>query len=238
MDSFSASKYEEESHRKRDSLVEQEIAKFLDRTFYKSKIVSDSKRKKNTENQFDGIDIVVTIPSLKNNELLLDEKSQSSDENIGKPKPTFAFELSYIKRNGIENVGWFIDSSKKTQYYLLIWIPKVEIQTEIRSDRMCADFNEKDLPALYEEEIIELDYCLVERSQVQLFLEYADFSIEKLRMKANEIRKYANNTKEKIKIYENEWFSFVYSGQIPEKPINVVIKKSIIVGLCDIYGSK
>ena len=99
----------------RDRLVEQEISEFLDLYFYKTE-VSNFKRYDDRKDQNDGIDV-----SFKHNgsEILVDEKSNSSPFYINKFIPTFAFE---IKNTTSGKIGWFIDSTKKTDYYLMIYV--------------------------------------------------------------------------------------------------------------------
>ena len=99
----------------RDRLVEQEIGDFLDLYFYKTE-VSNFKRYNDKKDQNHGIDVSFAH---RGSEILVDEKSNSSPFYINKFIPTFAFE---IKNTTSGKIGWLIDSTKKTDYYLMIYV--------------------------------------------------------------------------------------------------------------------
>lgn len=65
--------------------------------------------------QHAGIDVVYRHRGLT---IFIDEKSQL--HNLNREIPTFAFELSYLKR-GEERTGWLLDKRKKTHGYMLCW---------------------------------------------------------------------------------------------------------------------
>jgi len=99
-----------------DLSKEEFLGTYLD-TFY-PQIFKDStftvERIWDTRQQHQGIDLL-----LKNDKqcFYVDEKAQLDYLNIS--LPTFAFEISYLKR-GHWRVGWLVDATKVTQIYFLI----------------------------------------------------------------------------------------------------------------------
>lgn len=99
-----------------DLSKEELLGTYLD-TFY-PQIFKDSpfkvERIWNTSMQHQGVDLL-----LKNDNqcFYVDEKAQLDYLNIS--LPTFAFEISYLKR-GHWRVGWLVDGTKVTQIYFLI----------------------------------------------------------------------------------------------------------------------
>jgi hypothetical protein len=99
-----------------DLQKEQHLAILLDSLYkkhlnhYRFQRVSDVKK------QLQGIDLTLTR-SMDQKEFLIDEKAQL--DYVNDDLPTFAFELSYLKK-GASKKGWLFDSSKKTEFYALI----------------------------------------------------------------------------------------------------------------------
>lgn len=212
-----------QSNVKRDSSVEKEIAKFLDRSLYKSILFSEIERVYDKKRQRIGIDIIISSPALDLKNVFVDEKSQSSYENINSSTKTFVLELSHMdKQTGKKEItGWFL-KNHNTDFYLFVWLDKA---------------NKKDY--LTEDDIKEVSYCIVSRGNLLTYFENESLSKDELKKINDVIRKENKNTTEKIRIGEDKYgghFYFTYSGQLFEKSINIVIKKSILYGLSILRG--
>lgn len=69
---------------------------------------------------------------------IIDEKAQNSNKYIGDPCPTFVLELfgeSWDNRSEYGNIGWYLDESNQTDYYVFVWLPEVSLF------RVNVDFN-------------------------------------------------------------------------------------------------
>ena len=105
------------SRREQDTNAEREVSKFLDKYFY-NEHVDNFIRFDDINHQFRGIDVKFSINELK--DTIVDEKAQI--DYVNKHLPTFAFEIDFIDAGNNYRKGWFLDDSKQTQFYLLIWI--------------------------------------------------------------------------------------------------------------------
>lgn len=204
------------SLRTRDSFVEQELCKFLDKTVYKHHYFKDVHRISTKEKQIKGIDIQFSIPCINLYQIKVDEKAQLKKQYIGKPLNTFSLELSFLDKNGYQRLGWFLDERKETQFYFFIWILK-------------ADNNDY----MKEDDINDIAFCLVERKKIFNYLQQNGYSKQILQEKNQQIRK-ANKSGQIEK--DSKPFYFVYSTQLAEKPINLVMNKNIYYQLSDFYG--
>lgn len=202
--------------RSRDMYVEREIAKFLDKHLYQSQdIITQYKRTDDIDSQLKGSDIIMSIPSKHIINAIVDEKAQT--QYINKPLPTFALELSFISANNEIIKGWLIDKNKETEYYLFQWIHKCDSTWNIKS-----------------EDIKELEYALVSRSKILEYLASNGYSIEMLNKKDTEIRE-----KNQFGPYDklpNKDFWFFHSTNLVESPINIVIRKKVLMEIATIHG--
>ena len=113
------------SNFKKDIHDEEWFSSILDRDFYPEFMTRlnrkrpdknfSLKRITDKERQFQGIDIVIS-ESKASTEYLIDQKAQLDYRGI--KLPTFTFELSYLK-DGRNNIGWLLDTKKKTTQYFL-----------------------------------------------------------------------------------------------------------------------
>jgi hypothetical protein len=100
---------------------EQALAEFLEAFLYSKLDIQDFHRNTDRVNQFRGIDVSFTF---RGNVYVIDEKANL---HYADGIPTFAFELSYIK-NGRRKPGWFFDDSKMTDYYLVAWPKRKNVE--------------------------------------------------------------------------------------------------------------
>lgn len=202
--------------RKRDMFVENELTKYLDKSLYKRKdIFSQTDRIKNLDLQYNGVDIILSIPCLNLFEIKVDEKAQLREKYIGNPRPTFILELSF--ENSANNIqkGWFLDENILTDYYQFIWIDKAK----------CKDF-------IKEEDFETIDFCLVSRQKLINYFNNKGFTFNRLMEIENTIRTSGEN----CNISDNDFY-FYYTKDLPEKPINIVVKKYVYQNLADISGT-
>lgn len=188
------------SYRQRDSSVEKEIGKFLDRYFY-PKISKEFRRFENKEDQLAGIDVQFTLPEKES--IIVDEKAAT--HYINKDIPTFAFELSFKLSNGKDIQGWLLDTSKKTEYYLLMWI-KASKTWDLVSD-----------------DIKEVKAILIDRYKLIKYLESEGYNSEKLERAVTKIRK--NKLDGALGKNSNSSIYFYSTLRLSEEPINVIIKR-------------
>lgn len=213
------------NNRKNDMCVEREIASFLDTHLYSNKeLFSEYARTDGREEQISGSDVVLSTSDGKLKRVVVDEKVASRYANRG--LDTFSLELSFINRGGKRTCGWFIDESKKTEYYLFGWLNKADIP-------YIEDFNRYDTDKITKDNIKELDWALVEKKKIFNFLEDKGWTAEKLAKQDTRIRENGRvRTKEFI-----DGISFRYSDTYIEKPINILLKKDIYLKLSKMNGT-
>lgn len=104
------------SNFKTDLKKEQKLAMLLNQYYAKNLKHYNFNRVHDRKRQLEGIDLVFTHKETGLS-YTIDEKAQL--DYINEDLPTFAFELSYVKKSILKK-GWFYDSSKKTAFYALI----------------------------------------------------------------------------------------------------------------------
>lgn len=214
------------NNRKNDSIVEREIAKFLDEKLYSNKtLFKEFARTDDKEEQISGSDVVLSTSDGVLYRKVVDEKVAARYANMG--LNTFSLELSFIGKNGNRRSGWFIDNTKKTEYYLLGWIVRADIpKKDDGSDRY-------DTNAINQRNIKELDWALVSRQRIMDFLESKGWTLDKLALQDKKIRE---NGKVKTKEFIDD-VSFRYSDAYVEKPINILLKKDTFMKLSHMHGT-
>lgn len=204
------------TNRGRDMKVEREIASFLDEYLYSQPIFTNHIRTDNVQQQLQGSDIILSIPSLGIDNAIVDEKAISTYYYLPKSIPTFALELSFKSNRGEIIEGWFTDTSKLTEYYLMVWIHATKY-----------DFSKDD--------ITWLEYALVRRSDIYKWLETQGLTKNKLREKDSLIRS-TTTQKGNIDKLDNKDYWFSYSPQLGECPINLVIRKKVYLQFALLHG--
>jgi len=214
------------NNRKNDSIVEREIAKFLDEKLYSNKaLFKEFARTDDKEEQISGSDVVLSTSDGVLYRKVVDEKVAARYANMG--LNTFSLELSFIGKNGNRRSGWFIDNTKKTEYYLLGWIVRADIpKKDDGSDRY-------DTNTINQRNIKELDWALVSRQRIMDFLESKGWTLDKLALQDKKIRE---NGKVKTKEFIDD-VSFRYSDAYVEKPINILLKKDTFMKLSHMHGT-
>lgn len=192
------------SLRPSDYKSEEAVAAFLNQYFYPQN-VANLQRFTNLDYQYKGIDVQFDFKDKLG--LKVDEKAAAHYVNKG--LPTFAFELNFIARNGQLQEGWFFDTQKETEYYLLSWIWATK---------------EKGFTV---DDITKLEVILIERKVIHTMLESYQLTDKEAYTIANSLRK-NKQTGASFKDYSKPYY-FFYTNYLSEKPINLIIKKNKLV---------
>jgi len=192
---------------KLDLNQEQILSKYLDNVYDNKNI--EYKRIFDLNIQYQGIDVIMTIESIKYN---IDEKAQL--HYIGSDLPTFTFELSYLKNNLIKE-GWLFDRHKLTQYYFLI--------TGIFLKKGKSFLSTPD-------DIEKIKITSVNRQKLIAFLESKGLSKEKLFKYASDIRKNKKFGKNKLpELNEKTEGLIYYTNHLSERPINLQLRLNFLL---------
>jgi len=202
------------SYRGRDMRVERVIAQYLDTHLYNDDKFTKHLRTDGREAQVSGSDIIISIPSLGIDNAIVDEKAIT--HYMMKPLPTFALELSFLSQNGNIVEGWLTDTKKITEYYLMMWIKATK------------SWN------IEVEDITQIEYMLVKRSDILNWLNQQGFSVEQLREKAQRIRE--EQISGAIDKVNGRDFWFYLTTRLAECPINIVVRKKVYESLAVMKG--
>ena len=224
-----------ENQRTKDNHAESVISSYLDEYYYKffeGAFIFD--RIKDPGQQKKGIDLLA-INRINNTKVVIDEKSQVQYMSDG-PLPTFSLELSFYARDDhnqhtILLDGWFINTDLETTDYLFVW-PKS--RKEIKKE---------DLNKLEKRDIHSLEVMSINKKELQNFIEKeTGKSVEDLRAFAREFRTKYDALIKEGKITDkrvvcnfnmeekkpSDSIYLFYSLALPEKPINIIVKKDIL----------
>ena len=212
------------NNRKNDMIVEREIAGFFDENLYSNKeLFSEFARTDDYDSQIKGSDLILSSSDGKLKRVVVDEKVAITRANTG--LETFSLELSFINKLGRKTCGWFLDTSKTTEYYLFGWINKADIPYDEKRKKWVTD-------EIRKENINELEWALVSRKKIIKFLEDRGWTLEKLGKQDERIREQEGvKTKEFI-----DDVSFRYSGNYIERPVNILVKRETYIKLSDFHG--
>ena len=197
------------SRRVSDTKAEKEVSNFLDKYFYE-RHVDDFVRFDDVNHQFLGMDVTFSIGKLKG--IIVDEKAQI--DYVNRHLPTFAFEIDFMNAANIYSKGWFLDDSKKTQFYLLIWV----------TSRKEKDFMREDID--------KLDCILISREELIRYLCEQGLDEEKIYHLAKEIRVSGIYGRHHTGLFKDAYFFL--STQKRERPINLIIRIERIKELAEL----
>ena len=211
-----------ESFRKIDMRAEQVLGEFMDEFFY-SKLKSKDgnpirfKRMTDYSSQMDGIDVCI---EMDDREIIIDEKASIYFSNA--MIPTFAFELDSIQE-GHENPveGWFVNDDLKTEYYMLIW-PNVNCK------EIDGKWIRKPLSKITKYDFTIVEAMMIKKKDIRALLEDKGYDRPHLLEYAKRIRNMNSGIETRYDEDLNDGLKLTFSGQLAEKPINLVINKSIL----------
>ncbi|MGC1514287.1 MAG: hypothetical protein WA810_01815 [Maribacter sp.] len=186
-----------------DLKKEKQLALLID-AYYKDHLVYyDTERVADAKHQMAGVDVIFTHKSTKDT-FYIDEKAQL--DYINEDLPTFAFELSYLKK-GVCKEGWLFDPKKKTDFYALI-------------------------TAIYQDEPTRFTTCnitLVNRKKLQLFLEGRKMTKNVLTHHATAHEGFHGKLKLAELQHRKEGYLYFSRSNKAEKPINLVLKLAFLI---------
>lgn len=199
------------SDRQRDIRGEKALGLFLDEFFYpefrKTEGFDRSERIYDIKTQKSGGDLLLF--NKKGNSFIVDEKAQL--HFINSPKPTFAFEISFIQEESGDVLdGWFVSKNNKTDYYLLAWINDAKTDKYYR---------------LVAEDFLDVTVCCIAKQHIISYLSQHGLSIEKIRSLALELRKSESNASMKL---ANDVILYFSKEKYVEEPINIVISHATL----------
>ena len=195
--------------REYDEYCEKIIAQILDKHFYPTlKNAQTWERISNKELQVKGTDVVF---SSNDGVHFIDEKAAVKFLNL----ETFALELSFLNKSGKLCVGWFLDKRKINDYFVFVWINRLNHEKII------------DISS-----IKEIDVALVKKENIVKYLVSLGWTMKKLELKMQQIREESNVNMGNIKQYGCK---FAFSQQLIEKPINILLPKQKYIELADVY---
>lgn len=199
------------STRNKDIIIENKFHNYLKDNFYNK--FDNYIDIKDIDNQINGIDIILENNNKKFN---IDEKLQVTKINIPITKyTTQCFELKFLSRDGnlnftnIYKKGWFLDNNK-TDFYLISYIEKGSINNPLNTKLLL--ISKDDIYNLLDDYGYDIYY--IER--LSDLMEYNDFYCD---IKSNG-NKYIR--------FKNTPFWLCKSYNIPEKPINLIIRWNIL----------
>ena len=214
-----------ESNRKNDHKAEREVAAFLDENLYSNtSLFKEFARTDGVDEQLSGSDVILSTSDAKLDRKVVDEKVAVRYANLD--LDTFSLELSFINRSGLQNIGWFLDTSKTTEYYLLGWIKKADIPYDSEKKKW-------DVYSISRDNIRELDWALVSRNKIMKWLDKNGWTLDKLARQNKKIREVGSvKTTDFI-----DGISFRYSWKYVERPVNILLKKETYMELADLKGT-
>lgn len=202
------------SYRDADTRAERELAAFLDeRQLYTRYLGYQSiQRVTDPELQLAGADVVATGQDRAH---YIDEKAQL--HYLARPLPTFAFELEFL-RYGSPVTGWALRPDLMTDKYLLLW----------------PQSNVTDFRLVGRGDFTQVGYLLLDRLQLWLRLVRLGLTPQVLRERAAQIRASGQGGRHPTGI---DGITLHFSTQFDEQPINLVVRRPILEGLADCFGT-
>lgn len=182
---------------------------FLYDNFY-SKFTTNYTYYTDKPTQISGID---TTFDYLGNHYKCDEKAAVNWCNVR--LQTYAFELCSINRRDDIQLGWFLDDTKETDSYMLIWLNETD-NKELRS----------------KDEIRELDMMVIRKGRLRGYLESIGYGKDEMLENARKLR--YEMTGDRIDDKERG-IQFRISRQLVETPVNIRLKKDVLWGLADCY---
>lgn len=211
-----------ESFRNQDMKAEEKLGEFMDEYFYsrlnsKGSSPLSFRRMKDKESQLNGVDIVIETDGKT---MKIDEKASIYYSNA--MIPTFAFELDSIQRGHSEPVeGWLVNDNLATEYYMLIW-------PNVKCVKKNNQWIRKDIKHLQKDDFTIIEAFLIPKQEIRMELERRGYDREHLLLYAKRMRELSKEQNIMKEEAINEEIKFTFSGQLAEKPVNVVIRKSLL----------
>lgn len=199
-----------------DLKIESYISVWLDKNFYSDNIFQYTLRTPEQYLQHKGVDIVQKSYEIygDNKEHIVDEKTairyvkkEHSENSLG----SFAFELEYLK-DGILKDGWlFGEKYSLTEFYQVMWLwGNVPIIGKYKYD----------WKKITDQNITKIEGYILEKKKIQRYAECLGITKQNIKLLRKNLEKVPNH---RIELDDGQ-ASIILSDNIPEKPINLVIK--------------
>lgn len=236
------------SNFKNDFNAEKVINEFLRKYFYQKivdkNIIKAFRHITDPNLQHEGVDTIII--TLRDVEVHIDEKAAldyAKKDLTENALPTFAFEISYLNREGVLTEGWLTNSNyRKTEDYLLVWL-WIKPDTKMKCLR-CEDILQLEVIVLSKKDILDTilyyatgDRCLTRFRQIA--------SKQRAFMVAKKLQQVAiEDTISNVDLHLNEysmenfmsnqtkspimkWYLTDISRKA-EQPLNIVVNKKIL----------
>lgn len=236
------------SNFKNDFNAEKVINEFLRKYFYQKivdkNIIKAFRHITDTNLQHEGVDTIII--TLRDIEVHIDEKTAldyAKKDLTENALPTFAFEISYLNRDGVLTEGWLTNSKyRKTEDYLLVWL-WIKPDTKMKYLR-CEDILQLEVIVLSKKDILDTilysatgDRCLARFRQIA--------SKQRAFMLAKKLQQVAiEDTISNVDLHLNEysmenfmskqtkspimkWYLTDISRKA-EQPLNIVVNKKVL----------
>lgn len=200
-------KVDEMSVREYDEHCEKVMAQFLDEHFYKNIGYTWRERVTDRGRQVKGLDVILKRDGKVYN---IDEKAAIRYTN---GLNTFALELSFLNRKGNRVDGWLIDEKKVNDYFVFVWINKIEGELIENVDSFK-----------------EVEVALVSKEKIMIYLESLGWDVDKLLIKDERIR---DGIDDNLGDIRKNGCKFSYSERLFEKPINILLPKQAYIKIAD-----
>ena len=200
-------KVDEMSVREYDEHCEKVMAQFLDEHFYKKIGYTWRERVTDRKRQVKGLDVILKRDGKVYN---IDEKAAIRYTN---GLNTFALELSFLNRKGNRVDGWLIDEKKVNDYFVFVWINKIEGELIENVDSFK-----------------EVEVALVSKEKIMIYLESLGWDVDKLLIKDERIR---DGIDDNLGDIRKNGCKFSYSERLFEKPINILLPKQAYIKIAD-----
>lgn len=205
------------SSRRIDMRGERALGLFIDEFFYprlcEIEGFTHTERIYDADMQKKGCDICIYNKGGRS--IKIDEKSQL--HFINKPRDTFVFEVSFLKADSGEvRSGWLVSDDNITDCYMLVWIDRA------RTDK---------INRIVAEDFEQVTICFITKKKVISYLASCGYTIQKIKVLADEMRKKEQETTAFISTDAVLYYS---REVIPERPINILINKRVLYRLS--YG--
>lgn len=200
-----------------DLAFEQVMANYLDHHLYFNPLFTEHKRLRDSDSQNKGIDIILSSNEFGLKSSKVDEKCAAHYCN--KDLQSFAFELMYVKDNAL-HLGWFIDSKKETEAYMLVW-PFIE-----------ESLGSGKVDSISERDITGVRYLIIKRDKLSAYLSTRGFTRERMLKDAQRLMN------GEVSSIDTKYPQFHYfkSEKYAESPVNIVVRRSTLWRLADMKG--
>ena len=175
------------------------------------------------QRQVKGIDVILGYNGTR---YYADEKAASDYINREFPLQTFSLELAFVNRDNIIMDGWFLNDEIRTDSYVFVWIDTADMHpiSEDKPDIMVLDGIDA---------IKSGDVAIVDKEDVEQYLESLGWTKDKLRAKCDQIIDEDGNV-EMGNVRKNGC-KFSYSTKLVEQPVNVLVPRDKMIQIAKFH---